>query len=1314
MKANYLQTLRSRFSTLVPAVIAGISLLTALQVATAQTNPLSQSPLLSQSGSVQPNLVLMFDDSASMPAQFLYQYGGQQGVYGLDGPGSASNSASCSGTLSITTTCTYNPPGNTEYAQLSPDVNMVAYDPRVYYPPRVNADGVTLSALGTPTNNTFYVYFYKNGSSGLHVLWSGYPARPGSNPSYTISTAYPDPLTAGAYFNPSYQPTSTELATGAATNVVYPNAVSSSTKQLPLWANRIDCISSTTTCSLDEERQNYANWMKYHSNRLDLAKTGIGYAFQNVGGNFRLGWGLINTIQSGNLDSGVAPFEVADASNANMPNRVSFYNWLYARTGTVGGTPNRKALENVGKYYTRYDNKGPWADNPDTTSTSTSNPGGSTKDSTAKTCRRSYSMLVTDGYYNDSYSGPNSVTGFAASQPNADGISAVSYSGTDKAGNSISFSYDGPNNKVSYNNLITGYTTVNGTANLYKDTYSNTFADVAMYYWLSDLRPDLTDNVPVVAASSDGSMPANPSFWHNMTFFGVTLGVTGTLPQTSTVTANLTSGTANTDYAGNSVTGWPQPQSNAVSAIDDMWHATVNSHGRLLNANNAADVSNAMEHMLAQIISTTASESGVAASSTKLITGTRKYTPTYTSGSWVGNVIATSLNTSAVDTCTAWMISGTAPTVGVYPLPPCSPLVNPTAFNGIPAAASRNIYAWNGTTYGNFDASNTYVKGIVTPGIGLLGTQAQLINYIRGDQTYEDTSSAPVYYRQRSGLLGDIINSTPSFVRSGIDMGYANLPAGTYGQSSYKSTLTSWNARGEGILFAGANDGMLHGFRDLGDSGQAAGSEVFAFVPKAVMPNLNKLAKRSYSHQYYVDGTTNEVQGCLTSPQSSCTSWSDILLGSLGAGGQEVYAIDVTSLTPGSTMGLSASSILWEITTASTGYANLGNIVSTDIQSGLAMNGQWVAVFGNGYYGADGKAHLYVADLKTGALVADINTGVGPSNGLSGVTLVRDSNMRIIGAYAGDLLGNMWKFDLTASSQTNWAVGLGGSPLYAAGSTRPITAAPAIVANPNGGRVVTFGTGQLFTQVDLSSTTQQALYGVWDSVAFAYPMPSTPAGVVQSGTTYLQQQQNPTVNTGSTGTYVTTNANGSTSTVSFNAYSQTVSATVGWGVGTGTASSTNQRGWYMLLGSSASANSGERLVYPMAQIVGRLYYASTVAPKGTVVDPCAKVQNAQGWNYVIDILTGGPPVSDIYPGCKGCYVTGPVDTTGPPNIIAGGNSPDGTVQKFFSLIRTCTNADCSSGNGNPPPINVKCGAQTQACPPSANNVKRTWQQLFLR
>lgn len=1281
---------------------------------------ISQVPLLTQKGSVEPNLVLSLDTSGSMKAQFMFIYGGVEHGYGRAGPRNVSQSeiitpadstppslsdgvgmtvlpvggTSCPGTLSLTVTCAYNEPASTRYELLSPDVNSLTYDPRIRYRLRVDSSGTTdtpgstaaADAAVPPQTADFHVYFYRNASNN-NVTWPG---------------TGPDPLLTGSYFT-SYTPAPGLLISGATTGRPYPRTVGSGTDGLgpfPRFINRTDCNGGAATggtCSLPEERKNYAIWKKYHSNRLDLVKTGLGLAFDQIGPTMRLGWGTIFDMNGGNLHTGVSLF--------NSSQKVAFYSWLYSRNVTWGGTPNLGAVDTMGKYFSRTDNKGPWATTPDPTSTgsailSTSTGDQRTDRKTHLTCRRSYGMLITDGYYD----GTTSVG-------NVDSTAQPTITGSSSTGAALTYTY-------------------NGTTRPYPGGGSNTLADIAMKYWVTDLRPGLTsdntndgiDNrVKTVADTVVGgviSKRGNESFWQNMSLYGVGLGVVGTLAQTEgaagTVLENIRNNVANINNAGASVTGWPTAAQFTEESIDDLWHGTINGRGRMLSAKNSDTLADGVEGMLADINKDTSSQSGVAASTVSLVSSTKKYTPSYTTGAWTGNITSTELDNSGAETCINWRVVGSATSTGT---PGASPYIPPTCsasnvtYNNILAHGSRNIYAWNGSGYGNFNSANSYVTANV---VG--GTNSNLINFLRGDQTNEDTATVTRTYRQREFLLGDIVNSTPSFIQGALDMKYDRLPSGTYGQAQYAAFLTTKAARPEGVLFAGANDGMLHGFRD------SNGAEAFAFVPKGVMPNMHLLASRSYNHQYYVDGPTVEVDACLTGG-SACTSWSNLLLGTLGAGGKGVYAIDVTTLTPGATMGLGASNIKWEITAADTGFANLGNIL-TEVQTGLTMSGHWVAVFGNGYYGADGKAYLYVVDLSTGALVAGsspIAAGSATSNGLGGVRLVyndNDTDRRIIGAYAGDLKGNMWKFDLKDSNPASWRLGINGAALFTstASPTQPITAAPTVVKHPNndGSVVVAFGTGKLFDSApnDFGNTDVQSLYGVWDTVPFG----SATTGSNLSGTSTLVLQ---TISAAVSGSNVIASAAGVTSTTTVNYYSVSTNPIV-W---------TTKRGWYINL-----TNLGQRVIYSLETLIGRYAAVDTVSPSNLSTDPCATTGTAKAWNYVIDMVTGGGVTGGGVPEAiydtNGDGVVNASDAT----VTGYENSADGRTRYLKNAIVSTSNADWgygSSGSGSNGGYLVFVGLSTQQLPQTKINVasscivncattgitkvvKRSWRQLFPR
>jgi type IV pilus assembly protein PilY1 len=479
------------------------------------------------------------------------------------------------------------------------------------------------------------------------------------------------------------------------------------------------------------------------------------------------------------------------------------------------------------------------------------------------------------------------------------------------------------------------------------------------------------------------------------------------------------------------------------------------------------------------------------------------------------------------------------------------------------------------------------------------------------------------------------------------------------------------------VLFVGANDGMLHGFP------AGTGVENFAFVPKAVIPKLARLAETPYTHQYYVDGPNVETDAFLGG------AWKNVLLGTTGAGAKAVYALDVTDPN-----GMSPSKVMWEINSSTTGFSELGYVLS-EVQAGILPNGDWVAVFGNGFGSTSGTARLFVVNLQTGALLKEINTGVGSGNGLGGVRAVLNNERRLVGVYGGDLQGNMWKFDLTGAP-TNWSVGLTGHALYAAGATRPITAAPAVLPHPNGGYMVTFGTGKFFENSDKDAPfSPQRLYGIWDKQPFGTSTP-TPTGAWLSGTGQLVAQTVETVAVG---------------TPPVNFYRISTNA-VSWGDGV-----TGVRGWYLDL-----PNSGQRVAYPIERLSGTFVMASTLSPvSSAAADLCVQTGSGSGWVYIIDGITGSGATKRTLDTNNDNHVT---DADVP---VSGFQDPvDGrptaiTIESTATRDRLCietAQAICTK-------IDIECGQLgANACPTpppgpgpdgfSGGIKSREWRQLFMR
>ena len=1259
---------------------------------------MAQIPLLTQSTPAEPNLMFVFDDSGSMSADYMYQFGSDPGGMGMASPGGS-------------------------YAPKSPDVNMMYYNPRTQYQLRVDSLSAPMVAGSLSSTTSFNVYFYNPaGAATKHVssvtvssggtkystsakmtfsappaggvratgsvsvnsskvitgitvtnAGSGYTTAPtititpktsGKTFKYTVNMTS-DAVAVGLnqkwngtgsvssasdYFStgttPGYLPDAgyatttghlvdpgSKLAIGA-TLISYPNTASSSVADYPKFANR-NCTGST--CTWAEELQNYANWKLYHSTRVNLARTGVGLSFKSFPAHdssgaelpaaFRLGWGTLNRIESlSNLDAGVSLF--------NQSRKDAFYTWLYgSNTAPSGDTPSRLAMDRVGQYFSRSDSNGPWGTNPSYTSVSTSASTTTSGDTTAikaghASCRRSNMMLLTDGYWN----------GSSSSLGNVDNTAGPTISGT------------------TYK-----YTPVAP----YKDETSNTLADVAMKYWVNDLRTDLANNVPPPIGQTYPT-------WQNVTFYGIGLGIYGTLAQNSSVLGNLTSG----------VLDWPVAQANTPTAIDDLWHAAVNTGGAFLNAGDAESLTDSIDEMMASINKQTSSQSGVAVSGAELNVGARKFTPKYTTGSWIGNVTATNLNPLiGSEVSIAWEVVHTDAVTG-------------SILSTIPNDTDRNIVVGNGSTTSPKAVEFTYTAMYAAGLTGLMtGTvDASLINYLRGDDGNEGDSGLGLY-RPREALLGDIVNSSPVFVKSSVDLSYDAATSTVPGKSAYRAYVDTKNARTEGVVFVGANDGMLHAFRDgplneiiaTGDL-SIAGTEVFAFVPKAVLPNMSSLARKTYGqssadpHQFFVDGPLIETDAYLGS------AWANVLVGSTGAGAKSVFALQVP-VDPWDSAGnsvLGSGNILWELSTSATGFGELGHVISK-VQTGVLPSGDWVAIFGNGYFSASGSAQLFVVNLQTGALIQKIDTVTGPGNGLGGVTVVRDeSTKRIIGAYAGDLKGNLWKFDLSSTTTGGGFVGLSGVPLMAAGSNQPITAAPALVKHPGGGYVVSVGTGKLFELNDTKTVTQQSIYGVWDSVAFGSVV--TPVGVTQTGVTNLVKGQ------GSVLTQIS----------------------VDWAT---------KRGWYINLGSSTSVNKGERVVYPVSSLAGTYISVDSMSPNNVSSSACTQSGQGAAWSYVIEVLTGkilplehfnvppdyipdplAPPSDPVKsPAGPPIYVwvppTCPVGTTcsPPPHDPVCGS--DG----FFHLVRL-------DGSIDPKALALPCTVPTNG----SGVVRRQWRQLFMR
>lgn len=497
--------------------------------------------------------------------------------------------------------------------------------------------------------------------------------------------------------------------------------------------------------------------------------------------------------------------------------------------------------------------------------------------------------------------------------------------------------------------------------------------------------------------------------------------------------------------------------------------------GTYYQANDEASLTIALQAALADIAKRTGSAASVATNSTRLASDTFIYQARFSSKDWGGQLLAYPIGSNGD---IANLEDGED--VPSLELDDGSTRTGWNAANEMPGRSDRNIYTydpsaaagsrgrefqWASLTAAQQTALNTDVSGTVD------GNGEARLWYLRGDRSNESPNG--VQFRPRSSVLGDIVNSDPTYVGQ-QNYGYDVL-SGTEGSSYLTYRDSSAFTSRTPMVYVAANDGMLHGFN------AETGVELMAYMPNAVYPQLSALTHLSFNtnHRLINDGAPRAMDAYIDG------SWRTILVGSLGGGGKGVYALDVTDPD-----NFSADDVMWEFTSADD--SNMGVAIPSPTIARLA-NGKWAAIVANGY-NSGGNAKLFVLDLETGAIIREIDTGVSGDNGLSNPTPVDVDADRITDfVYAGDLRGNMWKFDLSSSNASNWGVAfeVGGvpAPLYTACSSdpcngsnyQPITARPEVGISPPAGYFVYFGTGRYFAEGDNGvGTGANTVYAIRD------------------------------------------------------------------------------------------------------------------------------------------------------------------------------------------------------------------------------------------
>lgn len=981
-----------------------------------------------------------------------------------------------------------------------------------------------------------------------------------------------------------------------------------------------------------QEMQNFANWYQYYRSHNLMALAGSSQAFMKLPTDFRVNFATINTITSnGGNDTGNP---VSSTTNPfDTTQRTAFLKTLYEQKVPQQGTPSRLALSAVGKWLSRTPStSAPWGMTPAEASTP-ANSGLS-----YLSCRQNYTVFVTDGAWNGS--GPTLATA------DLDITSGPTITGP--GGQSYSYVAAAPYSK---------YDTTS------RAKYS--LANVAMKYWKNDLQ---------TGTGMDNNVPSNgqdPAFWQHMATFAVGLGINGNLAFPGAL-SGLNSGSTLwptiSCWSGSSCNG-DEPQQ-----VDDLWHSGINGHGGYLSASDPIDFANALTSTLTNIINATQASSSVSINTQQagqVKSGTQAYLASYHPSGWSGELAADPLMVSAGAITANWNAScvltgGACPSMGTNSQGVA--LVSVTA----QAPASRTILTWDGSQGIPFEWTN--LAGSQQTSLnGSDGQGAIRLDYLRGGRSNEPTpptGTGTGLLRQRSSVLGDIVNSSPvwvgppsiSFPNTWSDQLYtaATLPENAANAPTYGTFMSAQETRTH-VVYVGANDGLLHGFRaganDNSGNYQATnndGQEVLAYMPNEALLQINQYTDPNYTHRFFVDATPGP------SDLFYGNQWHTWLAGGLGGGGKAMFVLDITD--PASFSESNASSlVVKELSASSLACSNvtncnddMGYLYGTPIIRRL-HDGNWAVIWGNGYNSQNGTAGVFIASINStsGAwTVYELNTGYGASNDptgqnrpdgiayVSSADLDRDHVVDYL--YAGDLFGNVWRFDVTSNTPSNWSVSkFGGSvaqPLYssqnASSTPQAITTAIQVVSIPQPSGpprvLLEYGTGKLLEPTDQTpNPATQTIYGVWDWDMANWNSLSAVQYAGLTGTqaitrSTLQQQ---TV----TGVY---DAAGNIYNGTGTGYRTLSSNAVCWkgGSSCSPATANSKYGWYLDL-----PTTGEEVVFNPTIALG-VFTVNTFIPSSVSNLTCSTPPYSD-FTMALDPATGGALAGSFFADPSGNFVT---------------------------------------------------------------------------
>ena len=916
----------------------------------------------------------------------------------------------------------------------------------------------------------------------------------------------------------------TDPVDGDVTNIDYTlDGFSDGSDKYPKHPSRTDCAADNF-CTLDEEKQNFANYYTYARSREYAAKLALGTSFSESA-SIRLGF---SGLQSSSTKIPIQAINQSPTTGA----KKNFLDAVY-QIRSYGSTPLRRSLRGAGQYF-----KCDPSNNiigasgvPGDGEVSNNFDGGCPiQAAPVGTCQSNTTILLTDGYWTGS--SPN-----LAGDPDGDGLAT----------------------------LGSGASLFDGGAFKGTGTEGNTLADVAIAYYETDLHPTLDDDVPVktldrARADAEAAFPNDRMHQHMKTYvisFGQTPGVS--VPTDITQATNW---------------GDPIPSSNKQQRVDDTLHAAFNGRGRLFSSSNPAQLARDIEQVLLEVQEGQGAASAVSFSSDELQEDTSLFKGSYNISTNSGTFLAQRIDSDG-------NLIGD-------PLWEAEKLLDAADYTTRNVIVFNDVdHRGVSLELDNLSCSqkNSLLnQPIETCSFEPYANElTSKVNFFRGDVTNEKIVGDPDSsgdFRGRTSLLGDIVNASPSYVKAPNRRNRNGLtyPQGDNLYSNFVNDATV-SVR-PAMIYVGSNDGMLHGFD------AETGQERLAFIPNEVLTGAfnNRLADLSspnYQHQYYVD-LTPVVEDIFVGPpieadaiDNAGKTWHTVLMGGYNNGGKGYFALNITDSAQFAGAYTGNDLVFWEFTEEDDTYPldssgnafvdgdsklfndyqtpgkpikDLGYSTSAPVivmSNILDDSGEreWMSFFGNGRNSTSGIAKLFGLIMDRGrdgvwchpdsllgnelSLREDcgsddydfikISTGAGAQN-INDVFVPNalgtpraidvDLNGSADYIYAGDTQGNLYRFDLCLAdldesdlpdTDPNWYGGGSGdckagkriftqwrvTTIFVAKSslleTQPIVSQPLTVSHPTGnGFIVIFGTGSYSNSDDITDTSLQGIYGIWD------------------------------------------------------------------------------------------------------------------------------------------------------------------------------------------------------------------------------------------